>query len=92
MSPVDPEIVKLQNEIYRSRVLRARQMTVGERVVDGIRLFEEGMRIMRGGIRSDHPEFSEEQIEAEVARRMRIAKKLSDGDIYRDVEILEDDL
>lgn len=90
MSPVDPEILELQNEIYRSKVMRARRLTVGERVADGFRLFRWGMKIMRGGIRSQHPQFTEAQVEAEVARRMRIAKKLSDGHIYRDVGTIDE--
>ncbi|MCH5372558.1 MAG: hypothetical protein JJ992_01175 [Planctomycetes bacterium] len=90
MRTVDPEILKLQNEIYRSRVLRARQMTIGERVADGFRLFRWGMKIMRGGIRAQYPAFTEEQVEAEVARRMRIGRKLSEGDIYRDAGILDE--
>lgn len=90
MSPVDPEIVRLQNEIYRSKVLRARRMTVGEKVAEGIRMFRLGMGIMRGSIRTDHPEFTEEQVEAEVARRLRIGKKLSDGHLYRDAGVVDE--
>lgn len=85
MDPVDPETIELQKAIYRSKVQRAREMSFEEKFFLGGRLFDAGMAVMRAGIRSDHPEYSDEQVEAEVDRRLAIARKLDEGDLYRDV-------
>ena len=90
MSPVDPETRQLQNEIYRSKVLRARQMSIGEKMALGAQLFDQNMAIMRASIRTDHPDSTEEQIEAEVGRRLAIAKRLDEGNLYRDAGVLDE--
>ena len=66
----------LQREIYREKVERARSVPVTQRFLLGPQLFDMGMQWMRSGIRSRHPEFNEEQVDAEVERRMRIADRL----------------
>lgn len=90
MNQIDPDIKRLQDEIYRSKVLRARQMSIAEKTALGPRLFDQNLAIMRASIRTDHPHIAEEQIEAEVSRRLAIARKLSDGNLYRDGGVLDE--
>jgi hypothetical protein len=65
-------------------------MSIAERISAGEQLFNDAMEMMRASIRTDHPEYSEEQIDREISRRLRIAKKISDGTIYRDAGVLDE--
>ncbi len=90
MSQVDPEIKALQDSIFLSKVAKARRTPISERLADGPLLFDQGCRIMRDGIRSQYPDYTEEQVDKEFRRRLAIAKKLSDGDIYRDAGMIDE--
>lgn len=90
MSPVDPEIKALQDAIYVSKVKRARAMSIEEKLALGPILFDQNMQIMRGSIRSEHPEFTEEQIDREIRRRLKIAKLIDDANLYRDAGVLDE--
>lgn len=90
MPSVDLETKAMQDEIYRSKVLRAREMSIGERMALGPKLFDEGMSLMRSSIRSDHPDFNDQQIEAEVTRRLKIRRALNERGIYRDAGVLDE--
>lgn len=87
---VEPEIQALQDEIFRSKVEKARNTPMSEKLADGAILFDQNMQLMRGFIRSENPDFSEAQVEIEVDRRLQIAKKLSDRDIYRNVGMIDE--
>lgn len=84
------EIRDLQDAIFRSKVARARRTPMSEKLADGPRLFDESLQIMRGAIRTEHPEYSPEQVEQEVRRRVRIARRIDDAGTYRDVERIEE--
>ena len=90
MSEVDPELKALQDAIFLSKVARARRTSISERLADGPRLFDQSCQIMLAGIRGEFPEYSEEQVQREFRRRLAIAKRLSDGNIYRDAGTLDD--
>lgn len=66
---VDVETKALQDSIFLSKVRRARAMSLGEKLALGPILFDEGMAIMRGAIRSGHPEFTESEVEREDRRQ-----------------------
>jgi hypothetical protein len=83
---VDPDIKKLQDSIQRSKVDRAKELTFEERFRAGADLFDEGMRWMRGMIESQNPEWSTEEVEAEVERRKQIRRKIDDAGFYQMVE------
>lgn len=87
---VEPEIQALQDEIFRSKVEKARNTPISEKLADGAILFDQNMQLMRGFIRSENPDFSEAQVEIEVDRRLQIAKNLSDRDIYRNVGTIDE--
>ena len=90
MSSVDPDIKSWQDEKFRSKVRRARQMTIAERVAAGPNLFDENIRMMRCMIESSNPGFGAEQVEAEIARRLKISRQLSDRGIYCDADEIDE--
>lgn len=90
MSRVDPELKALQDSIFLSKVAKARRTPVSEKMADGPLLFDQGMEIMRSAIRSEFREFTDAQVDREVRRRLAIAKRLSDGDLYQDVGVIDE--
>lgn len=56
-------------------VTDARRQSFAQKFLAGAELFDYAEQISLGGIRMQHPEFTEEQIRAEFARRLAI-----DGD------------
>ena len=78
------EFQPLMDDIFREKVLRARaSKREGELSLDGFDLFEFAHDWMRDGLRSDRPEASEAEIDAEVQRRMAIKRRLDERGIYR---------
>ena len=80
---VDPEIKKLQDSIQRSKVQRAESLTFEERFRAGADLFDEGMRWMRSMIEAENPDWTAEQVEQEIDRRKRVAKKVDDAGLFQ---------
>ena len=91
MNSVSPEIQSLQDDLFRSKVRRARRMSCDERMMEGLHLFDRCMSLMRDGIRAQHPEFGLARIEQEVGRRLAIARRLDEAGLYRDAGVLSDD-
>ncbi len=91
MSQLDAELNALQDEIFLSKVKRARRMSIDERMMEGLHLFDRCLSLMRDGISASHPEFSPEQIEKEVRRRLAIARRLDDAGLYRHAGVFRDD-
>lgn len=91
MSQVSPELQLLQDDLFRSKVRRARRMRPDERMMEGLHLFDRAVSLMRDGIRAQHPEFDDAQVEREVHRRLAIAKRLDDAGLYRDAGVISDD-
>ena len=89
-SSIDVETKQLMDEIYISKVLRARQRTPGEKMLDGPRLFAAGCLMMRNGIRWQFPEFTEEQVEAELVRRLAVRRRIDEAGIYQDAGVLDE--
>lgn len=68
-------IAEQVDDIYRRRVLRARQADPLERMWDGPRLFEGVLRRMRAGIRAQLQTRDSEAVEMELQRRLNILRK-----------------
>jgi hypothetical protein len=79
-------IRKLADDIFREKVLRARKLTFEERFKAGVDLFDEMVEISLAGIRQQHPDANEEEVRRIFSERMRIVRRLNDGNIYRIVE------
>ena len=90
MSQVDPEVKAVQDSIFLSKVARARCTPMSEKLADGPLLFDQNILFMRGVIRSEHNEFTTEQVEKEIDRRLRIAKMICSKNIYCDVGAVDE--
>jgi len=53
---------QLIDEIYREKVIRARNMSPGEKILAGPELFDLACEWARAGIRQQHPEAGEPQL------------------------------
>ena len=78
---------EMMDSVFRERVLAAREIPIGEKLLGGARLFDEASERMRAGIRSQFPEMSEDEVREEFRRRLRVLRKVSDHGYYRDVEV-----
>lgn len=90
MSSVDAETQQLMDSIFIGKVLRARRTPMDEKMLDGPRLFDLNCALTRSGIRSQFPDFDEAQVEREFCRRLAIARRIDDGNIYRNIEDTDD--
>lgn len=70
------EITELAKAIRAEKIERARAMSVSEKFFAGAELFEDACDIARAGIRGMHPEWGEEQVEAELTRRLEIGRAM----------------
>lgn len=87
---MDTRIKDLHDSVFRTKVARARRTPMAEKMLDGPRLFDQSCEIMRGGIRSENPEFTPEQVEQELRRRLAIARKIDDAGLYRDAGVVDE--
>ena len=71
-----PSIAALADVLYREEVVRARTMSPGEKLLEGPRLFERACRLMRDGIRQQHPDLDEAGIAALLHSRLRRLRDL----------------
>jgi len=83
------DIRALADDIFRDRVLRARQMPPDERIMDGPRLFDQACEIALSAIRGQHPEFTEDECQRELTRRIEIVRRLDETGLYYPVEDAE---
>lgn len=72
------------DEIFREKVLRARRQSPESKFEQGIELFELSLVRMRGGIRAQNPQFTEEQVEMELRRRLARARQIQEHGFYSD--------
>jgi hypothetical protein len=80
----------LQDSVFLTKVARARQTPMAEKILDGPRLFDQSCEIMRGGIRSENPDFTSEQVEQELRRRLAMARRIDDAGLYRDARVVDE--
>lgn len=90
MSGPDEETKRLMDEIFIDKVMRARQRSIGEKILDGPRLFDTACKLMRSGIRWQFPNFDDEQVETELRRRLAIRRQIDEAGIYRNVGVLDE--
>jgi hypothetical protein len=58
------------DSLYADEVARARAMAPADKLLEGPRLFERACRLMRDGIRHQHPAFSDEAVDVLLAARL----------------------
>lgn len=69
---------ELIDDIYRRRILRARAMSPGEKMLSGANLFEMGCEITRAGIRAQHPGADEAEVERILRDRLALSRRLEE--------------
>jgi len=69
------EFAPLIDELYRERVLRARNASPESKIFAGQRLFEAACEITLLGIRHDFPEYTEEQCRKVLRDRLVMRRK-----------------
>ena len=89
MSQFDEQSMDLQRQIFRSKVAKAKRATMAQNLADGPMLFDQSVELMRDAIRTEHPDFTAAQIQGEVRRRLRIAKRIDDASIYKDAGTID---
>ncbi len=90
MTQIGASARALQDSVFLTKVARARRTPMAEKISDGPRLFDQSCEIMRGGIRSENPEFTPEQVEQELRRRLAIARKTDEAGLYRDAGVVDE--
>ena len=83
MYSMEQQIAALVDPIYRDQVLRARELSVGERMETGIELFEQALQIMRSGIRLQFPESDDAAVEKILKQRLKRLKQVHEHGIYK---------
>ena len=86
---IDHDVLELQNSIARSRIDRSQSLTDVERLRGGADLYDEGMRWLTLVIRAENPEFSAEQIDAEIERIKAIIRRIDDTGLYKNYGMAE---
>ena len=75
------------DEIFRDKVLRARQESPESKLFQGLELFETALVWMRAGIRGQFPQYDEAQVEAEVHRRIARIRQVEEYGFYQPVPL-----
>ncbi len=73
----------LQRSISQSKAARATELTEAERFRGGADLYDEGMQWLMAAILAENPEFSDEEIDAELERRKTIVKRIDDNGMFK---------
>ena len=80
----DPTRLRLlQEDIYRGKVLRARQLTVSQRLADVFECSNTGLELMFSGVRMKQPELTEEETWKEVGARIHRVRRMRDHGYYQ---------
>ncbi|HYE20690.1 MAG TPA: hypothetical protein VEA69_19745 [Tepidisphaeraceae bacterium] len=80
MTDYDRQIELMADAIYREKVLRARSQSIEEKLALGADLYTYATSITLAGIRNQHPEWTEEQVRAELRRRIALSRRLERSD------------
>lgn len=69
---------ELMESIERERILRARRMSPADRVEEGLRQSELAFQVMRDGVRGDHPDADEAEVERILKNRLDRLRRLEE--------------
>ncbi len=76
------QMVALQQSIQRGKAATASKQSVGEKLFSGLELFRNQAVLWRGMIAGMNPQWSSEQVDVEVQRRLKIKERLDDAGLY----------
>jgi len=66
----------LIDDLYRDKVIQARQMSVEQKILAGPQLFEMSCRIVMDGIRHDFPDADESRVRQIFRRSLALLRRL----------------
>ena len=72
----------LMDDIFREKVRRARLQSPERKLVAGLELFEESLVRIRGGVRAQFPDFSDDEIDDEVRRRIDRVRQVQEHGFF----------
>lgn len=78
MKDMNPD-TQFMDALFVEKVLAARQRSFEEKFLAGGILFEAAVERMKMGILMDQPNATEEEVNAEVVRRLAISRQLENG-------------
>ena len=90
-SESDHDVTSLQASIFLSKIARARQTPVDQKMMLGPRLFDEVCQRIRDGIRHENGDFTDEQVERELRRRLAIQRRLDERGFYEDAGWIDEE-
>ena len=67
---------ELIDALFRDKVLAARQMSPDHKFLAGPRLFARSCRIMKDGIRAEHPDADEARVDQILRERLALLRRL----------------
>ena len=73
---MDTDTKRWLDEVYRQRVLEARATPPEEGAFAGFRIFDQECQLAREGIRSRHPDASDEQVQQILADWLELTNDL----------------
>jgi hypothetical protein len=73
---------ELVDAIFRERVLRARRMPPEDKLLEGVRLFDNDCRIMKERIRNEFPDADEEHVNEILIDRINLIRQLEELGVY----------
>lgn len=73
----------MMDAIFREKVRRAREISPSEKLFSGLELFEEVEERMRGGVRQEFPDASEEEVERRLQQRFARLRQIEEHGFYR---------
>jgi hypothetical protein len=79
---MDENIQELADSIYREKVRRARKASPSKKMGWGAELFAEVCGRMRSGIRSQHPEATNAEVEAILCKRLDRLTRLHESGVF----------
>lgn len=79
-------IDQLADAIHRDRVLRARALTMDERLRDGLECYDLSLRLMADGVRHQFQSADESEVWAKVRERLDIVRKIEERGIYQPIK------
>ena len=85
------ELQSLQKSILLSKAKRARSASIGEKLMDGPRLFDQARERIKAGIRNQHPDWDAQAVHQAFLSILDRQRQHAEKDIYRPVGILNDD-
>jgi hypothetical protein len=79
------DVLNLQIAIDQSNVRRATELSLTEKFRLGADLYDDGIRWMKKLLIAQKPEWTSEQIEAELDRRRMIKRRIEEAGIIRTI-------